>query len=208
VPSRLSVLTAELYGREDDTLIAWQRTCTQISGMLEAHHAGERLSKTLALAQAGAVTLEEGCALVKSASADVHYEVRPDGSCNCPDAKKHGVPYKHALAVIIHSRAIELLEPVSVAAAPAAPPTPATTALPRRGRPALRSAPAVPTSAAWQVHEAPTSACFKWRIGQNELLYTFRGIDDAEVLERLRTRRSGAGPSPGRRPGAGTPQRA
>ena len=48
------------------------------------------------------------------------------------------------------------------------------------------TAPAVPTSAAWPVQEAPTSACFKWRVGQAELLYTFRGVTDDEVLTRIR----------------------
>jgi hypothetical protein len=51
---------------------------------------------------------------------------------------------------------------------------------------ALTVAPAVPTSATWQVQEAPTSACFKWRVGQAELMYTFRGVTDAEVLDRIR----------------------
>jgi hypothetical protein len=37
------------------------------------------------------------------------------------------------------------------------------------------------------VQEAPTSACFKWRVGQAELMYTFRGVNDEEVLDRVRT---------------------
>jgi hypothetical protein len=36
------------------------------------------------------------------------------------------------------------------------------------------------------VTEAPVSACFKWRIGQAELTYTFRGVSDEEVLDRIR----------------------
>jgi hypothetical protein len=36
------------------------------------------------------------------------------------------------------------------------------------------------------VQEAPTSACFKWRIGNAELMYTFRGVTDDEVLSRIR----------------------
>ena len=36
-------------------------------------------------------------------------------------------------------------------------------------------------SHAWDVHEAPASACFKFRVGTMELLYTLRGVDDAEL---------------------------
>ena len=55
VPSRLSHLTAELYGREDDTLIAWRQTCVDATDALRPPYAGERRSKALTLAQGGAV---------------------------------------------------------------------------------------------------------------------------------------------------------
>jgi hypothetical protein len=35
------------------------------------------------------------------------------------------------------------------------------------------------------VHEAPASACFKFRVGNLELMYTLRGIDDAELQSRI-----------------------
>jgi hypothetical protein len=35
------------------------------------------------------------------------------------------------------------------------------------------------------VHEAPASACFKFRVGNMELMYTLRGIDDAELQRRI-----------------------
>jgi len=35
------------------------------------------------------------------------------------------------------------------------------------------------------VHEAPASACFKFRVGTMELLYTLRGVDDAELQHRM-----------------------
>jgi hypothetical protein len=64
VPSRLSHLTAELYGREDDTLIAWQRACAQAAETRRGQHDEERLRKALQLAHDGAVELHDGFALV------------------------------------------------------------------------------------------------------------------------------------------------
>jgi len=40
-------------------------------------------------------------------------------------------------------------------------------------------------SYAWDVHEAPASACFKFRVGTMELMYTLRGVDDAELQRRI-----------------------
>jgi uncharacterized Zn finger protein len=109
VPSRIAHLTAELYGREDDTLIAWRQTCVDATDALRPQYAGERLSKALTLAQGGAVTLHEGGgALVQSGS--VHYEVQADGRCNCTDHEKRGGPCKHVLAVLIHTQTLALLE--------------------------------------------------------------------------------------------------
>ena len=70
---------------------------------------------------------------------------------------------------LVHGTAPAPQAPVSVAdASPSAPP------------------PSVSGTAAWPVQEAPTSACFKWRVGEAELLYTFRGVTDDEVLTRIR----------------------
>jgi hypothetical protein len=183
----LAHLTAELYGREDATLLAWQRTCTQVSDALRPQHAGDRLTKALALAQDGSVELaSDDRALVHSG--DQRYAVLADGTCACPDYVHRGMPCKHALAVLIHTQALALLEPAGAVPAPS---TPAAAAPPRRGRPsrlpALATPPPAPTSATWNVQEAPTSACFKWRMGTAELLYTFRGVDDGEVLQRIAT---------------------
>jgi hypothetical protein len=178
VPSRLSVLTAELYGREDATLIAWQRTCTQVSDALRVQHAGDRLTKALALAQDGSVELaSDDRALVHSG--DQRYAVLADGTCACPDYVHRGTPCKHALAVLIHTQALALLEPAGAVPAPS---TPAAPAAPRRG---ATPPPAVPASAAWQVQEAQTSACMRWRIGTMEVTYTIRGTTDAEVIDRI-----------------------
>jgi len=35
------------------------------------------------------------------------------------------------------------------------------------------------------VTEAPASACFKFRVGNMELLYTLRGVDDVELQQRM-----------------------
>jgi len=50
VPSRIAHHMAALYGHEDATLLAWQRCCVQAAEALHAPHAGERLTKALALA--------------------------------------------------------------------------------------------------------------------------------------------------------------
>ena len=47
------------------------------------------------------------------------------------------------------------------------------------------AAPSAPASQAWDVHEAPASACFKFRVGNLELLYTLRGVDDTELQQRM-----------------------
>ena len=49
----------------------------------------------------------------------------------------------------------------------------------RRGDPARRRL------ATWAVHEAPTSCCLRWQVGKLEFMYTLRGIDDAELHQRL-----------------------
>src|SRR5262245_49255841 len=155
VPSRLAQNVAALYGHEDDTLIAGQRFCAQAAEALRAQHDPERLSKALALVQGGHVALaDDGYALVTSGTK--RYQVQADGTCDCPDAQHRGVPCKHVLAVLIHARAQELVAPspspakAAAAAEPPAAPKPTRQPKPRH-------------SAAWDVHEAPVSSCFKIR---------------------------------------------
>src|SRR4249919_1753316 len=57
VPSRTAHAIAALYGHEDETLVAWQRSCAHAAGTLRAQHDSERLTKALALAQGGHVAL-------------------------------------------------------------------------------------------------------------------------------------------------------
>ena len=152
---------------------AWQQAVAQVEEQLRAklrvEVLPERMRKALDLVRADAVTLHaDGTASVQSGKQT--YTLAPD--CPCADAKHRTELCKHTLAVELHRRALALLE--GTAPAPAAPP-PA----------ALSTAPSAPASQAWDVHEAPASACFKFRVGNMELLYTLRGIDDTELQQRM-----------------------
>ena len=179
VPSRMAQNVAALFGHEDDTLLAWQRFCAQAAEALHAQHDPERLTKALALAQGGHVELEDdGFAVVTSGTK--LYHVQADGRCDCPDAQHRGVPCKHVLAMLIHARAQELVAPSPSPAPPAATsntPAPAPTKPTRQAK--LRH------SAAWDVHEAPVSSCFKIRVGALEWTHTMRASDDAELYTRV-----------------------
>lgn len=177
---------ADLYGDCDSapalTPSAWPQAVAQVSTQLCATLRIEvptaRLHKALELVLAHAVTLHaDGSASVLSGKQT--YTLAPH--CPCPDAKNRAELCKHALAVELHRRALALLD--STAHAPGSP---ANDPAEPTAAPASAPAPAVPTSAGWQVQEAPTSACFRWRVGQAELMYTFRGVTDDEVLERIR----------------------
>ncbi|HET8643923.1 MAG TPA: SWIM zinc finger family protein, partial [Vicinamibacteria bacterium] len=171
VPSRIAHQVAALYGVEDDTLVAWQRFCAQTAEALRQQHDAERLSKALALAQGGHVAMEaDGFAVVTSGTK--LYHVQADGSCDCPDFAHRRTPCKHVLAVLIYTRAHELAAPSASPAPAAAAPKPARPAKPRH-------------SAAWDVHEAPVSSCFKIRLGAFEWTHTMRATDDAELHTRV-----------------------
>ena len=171
VPSRTAHAIAALYGVEDDTLVAWQRCCAQTAEALRQQHDAERLSKALALAQGGCVEVEDGGLAVVTSGTNL-YHVQPDGTCDCPDYAHRRVPCKHALAVLIHTRAAALAAP-SVSPAPAAAaPKPTRSSTPRH-------------SAAWDVHEDPVSSCFKIRVGAFEWTHTMRATEDAELHARV-----------------------
>jgi hypothetical protein len=179
VPSRMAHNVAVLFGHEDNTLLAWQRFCAQAAEALRPQPAPERLSKALALAQGGHVALaEDGYALVTSGTK--RYQVQADGTCDCPDYQHRGVPCKHVLAVLIHARAQELVAPSpspAPTAAAASTPAPTPTKPTRQAKPRH--------SAAWDVHEAPVSSCFKIRVGAFEWTHTMRATDDAELHTRV-----------------------
>ena len=146
---------------------AWQQAVTQVSDQLCARlHvavAPERIRKALDLVLAHAVTLHaDGTASVTSGTQT--YTLSP--ACPCADARHRTEFCKHTLAVELHRRALAMIEDTA-AGSPA---------------PAVSSAPA---SATWDVHEAPASACFRFRVGTMELMYTLRGIDDAELQRRI-----------------------
>jgi hypothetical protein len=166
---------AALYGHADDTLVAWQRACVQAAEALRPQHESERLAKALALAQDGHVVLEDDGAATVQGSGPQPYTVQ-GGLCDCPDAKKRGMPCKHALAVQIHQHAAALLMP-------SASPEPQQAVPPQAPQPKRQAR--ARSSTVWDVHEAPASACFKFRVGTMELMYTLRGVDDAELQRRI-----------------------
>ena len=176
VPSRTAHAIAALYGHDDDTLIAWQRACAQTAETLRGQHDDDRLRQALTLAQDGHVTLEDdGFATVESRGK--HYTVQADGACDCPDSQHRGATCKHAMAVQIHYLASAGLRPGGDhrQAPTAAPNTPS----PRASQPSARH------SAAWDVHEAPVSSCFKIRVGAFEWTHTMRASEDAELHTRV-----------------------
>ena len=180
VPSRISHNIAVLFGHEDDTLVAWQRACTHAAEALRPQHESERLAKALALAQDGHVVLEDDGSATVQGSGPQPYTVQ-GGLCDCPDAKKRGVPCKHVLAVQIHQQAAALLMPsTSVAPTPAAEPPARPQPTPKTRPPRMRGA------AAWDVHEAPTSCYLEFQVGKLKLGYTMRGTTDEEVMTRIR----------------------
>jgi hypothetical protein len=159
----------------------------QLCAKLRVEVLPERMRKALELVRANAVTLHaDGSASVQSGKQT--YTLAPE--CPCADAKHRTELCKHTLAVELHRRALALLQGPAAEPAPASSPTPtapspsqpaAAAALP----PAVPTVPSAPASHAWDVHEAPASACFKFRVGNMELIYTLRGIDDAELQRRI-----------------------
>jgi hypothetical protein len=165
---------------------AWQQAVTQVEEQLRTKlHVEvlpERMRKALDLVRADAVTLHaDGSASVQSGKQT--YTLAPERPCPCADAKHRTELCKHTLAVELHRRAVALFHGTDAAPVPTSSATPgAPSASPTAAAAALPSAPA---SQAWDVHEAPASACFKFRVGNMELLYTLRGIDDTELQQRM-----------------------
>jgi len=169
---------------------AWRDAVTQVEEQLRTklrvEVLPERMRKALEFVRADAVTLQaDGTASVQSGKQT--YTLAPE--CTCGDAKNRTELCKHTLAVELHRRALALVEgtapapaPSPAPAAPSASQAAAAAAAPPAALPVVPSAPA---SHAWDVHEAPASACFKFRVGTMELLYTLRGIDDAELQRRM-----------------------
>jgi len=82
--------------------------------------------------------------------------------------------------VLIHARAQELVAPSP------APPAAASSTLAQAPTPTKPTRQPKPRhSAAWDVHEAPVSSCFKIRVGAFEWTHTMRASDDAERHTRV-----------------------
>jgi hypothetical protein len=166
---------------------AWREAVTQVEeqlcAKLRVEVLPERMRKALDLVRADVVTLHaDGTASVQSGKQT--YTLAPE--CPCADAKHRTELCKHTLAVELHRRALAVVEGTAPAASPAPPAPSASQAAAAAAPPAaLPSAPSAPASHAWDVHEAPASACFKFRVGNMELMYTLRGIDDAELQRRI-----------------------
>lgn len=187
----LNELIAELYGDTPASLSTtdarWQHAVAQVGEHLRAklrvEALPERMQKALDLVRATAVTLHaNGHASVQSGKQT--YTLAPD--CPCADAKHRTELCKHALAVELHRRALALFhdtdtEPTPTPAAPSSSPPAAVAVLPA-ARPA---APSAPAAALWGTTEAPTSCNIKLRVGNMELWYTARDVDDATLQQRL-----------------------
>jgi hypothetical protein len=177
----LNELIAELYGDQPTPAHLstagqrWQRAVAQVEEQLRTKlHVEvlpERMRKALDLVRADAVTLHaDGSASVQSGKQT--YPLAPD--CHCADAKHRAELCKHTLAVELHRRAVELFhgtdaEPVPTTSA--TPVAPSASQAAAAAAPPPAALPSAPASQAWDVHEAPASACFKFRVGTMELLY-------------------------------------
>ncbi|MEK7842178.1 MAG: hypothetical protein AAB197_05830, partial [Deltaproteobacteria bacterium] len=166
---------------------AWRQAVAQVEEQLRTklrvEVLPERMRKALEFVRADAVTLHaDGSASVQSGKQT--YTLSPE--CTCGDAKNRTELCKHSLAVELHRRALALLDGTAPAPAPSPAPAAPSASLPAAAAaPPPAALPSAPASHAWDVHEAPASACFKFRVGTMELLYTLRGVDDAELQRRI-----------------------
>src|SRR6266851_5080499 len=167
---------ADLTGYEDAATLRWQQACVQAANNLTALPNGryvavrmERIRQGLELAQRGAVTLpedgEELSAVVRSGSNLSQIDTRLL-TCTCADYQKHLQACKHLLAVEVHLGALGLLPPSAPEPAPVQDPAPMTPA---------------PSTARWPISEAPASLNIKLKVGNMELMYTMRDVDDLKL---------------------------
>jgi hypothetical protein len=176
---------ADLTGYEDAATLRWQQACVQAANTLTALPNGryvtvrmERMRQGLELAQRGAVTLPEDgeqlSAVVRSGNniyqVDTHLL-----TCTCADYQKHLQACKHLLAVEVHLGALGLLPLDAPEPTAAEEPTPVQYPAPM--------APA-PSTASWPISEAPASLNIKLRVGNMELMYTMRDVDDLKLQRR------------------------
>src|SRR6266704_3575680 len=177
IPTAQAHAIADLTGYEDAATLRWQQACVQAANNLTALPNGryvtvrmERMRQGLELAQRGAVSLpedgEELSAVVRSGSNLYQVDTRLL-TCTCADYQKHLQACKHLLAVEVHLGALGLAAPVPEPSA--AVPEPSA---------------AVPSTASWPISEAPASLNIKLKVGNMELMYTMRDVDDLKLQRR------------------------
>ena len=191
---RLTTLVTELFGDSpaaqpaavrpgappQDWPQAVTRVAEQLCAKLGVPVAPERLRKALDLVLTHAVTLHaDGTASVQSGTQT--YTLNPE--CPCADAKNRAAFCKHTLAVELHRRARALLDGTAYAATAA--PGASEAAAPATAAAVRPAAPAPPQAALWGTTEAPASCNIKLRVGNMELWYTARDVDDATLQQRL-----------------------
>jgi hypothetical protein len=184
VPSAQANAIADLTGYEDAATLRWQQACTQAANTLTALPNGryvnvrmERMRQGLELAQRGAVSLpDDGAqlsAVVRSGNNVYQVDTRLL-TCTCADYQKHLQACKHLLATEIHLGALGL---VGVPEEPLNPPAAA---------PAINTSlpPAAPTTASWPIAEAPASLNIQLKVGNMQIMYTMRDVDDLKLQRR------------------------
>ena len=185
-PTAQAQAIADLTGYEDAATLRWQQACVQAANTLTALPNGryvnvrmERMRQGLELAQRGAVTLPEDgeqlSAVVRSGNNVYQVDTRLL-TCTCADYQKHLQACKHLLAVEVHLGALGLVGPAAPEPAAAAEsPRPC-----RIRRPRLRHR-APPR---WPISEAPASLNIKLKVGNMELMFTMRDVDDLKLQRR------------------------
>src|SRR5499426_1598693 len=183
-PTAQAQAIADLTGYEDAATLRWQQACVQAANTLTALPNGryvsvrmERMRQGLELAQRGAVSLPEDgedlSAVVRSGNNMYQVNTRLL-TCPCADYQKHLQACKHVLATEIHTGALGRAGRAEEPLNPPAPEPAFNTSLP----------PAAPTTASWPISEAPASLNIKLKIGNMELMYTMRDVDDLKLQRR------------------------
>jgi hypothetical protein len=184
LPSAQAHAIADLTGYEDAATLRWQQACVQAANTLTALPNGrygnvrmERMRQGLELAQRGAVTLPDDgqdlSAVVRSGSNLYQIDMRLL-TCTCADYQKHLQACKHLLAAEIHTGALGLSGRAEEPLTPPATESAMHTSLP----------PAAPCTATWPISEAPASLNIKLKVGNMELMYTMRDVDDLKLQRR------------------------
>src|SRR6516165_6345554 len=185
LPSAQAQAIADLTGYEDAATLRWQQACVQAANTLTALPHGryvnvrmERLRQGLELAQRGAVTLPEDgeqlSAVVRSGNNLYQVDTRLL-TCTCADYQKHLQACKHLLAVEVHLGALGLLPPSAPESAAAKEPAPVQAPVP--------TSPA-PSTASWPISEAPASLNIQLKVGNMQIMYTMRDVDDLKLERR------------------------